>query len=131
MTNCDECKDCIEVMPIPTCTTDITICDDLGLTTLYSTTYVYLQNLATGHVSRFDGTITGGKVVISPDYAFHPEAKYRIWINNTQETPFKQELMTIEGNEAYCIEFEVFRMFDDTYTSVTQYNATFQIDNRE
>lgn len=130
MSNCVDCKDCLTVNPIPVCTSEITICDDLGLTTLYSNTYVYIQNLATGRITRHLGTITGGKVVIIPGVAFHNEVKYLLWINNTQDDVFHQELMTVDGFEAYCIEFETFSIVDNTGTSITDFHVTFNIKTR-
>lgn len=131
MSDCIDCKDCVEVQPIPTCTTDIIVCDDLGLTTAYQDTLVYIENLCTGHVSRFPAVIANSMVTIAPDYVFHPECKYRLWINASEETPKEQEMFTIEGFECYCVEFDIFRMFDDTYTSVTQFASTFKVKNRD
>lgn len=130
MSDCIDCKDCIEVQPIPTCTTDITVCDDLGLTTAYQDTYVYIQDLATDSVSRFSATISGGMVLISPDLVFHPETKYKLWINASDTKPMTQEMFVIDSNELYCITFEVFRFFDSAHISITQYNAIFKIETR-
>lgn len=128
--SCNECDDCVCVEAIPTCTTDITICDDLGLTTMYGFTYVYIQNLATDQISIFEAIIDDGKVVVTPNMAFHPEIKYRLWINSTQQTPFYQNVMTIDGVEAYCVEFDVFRFFDSEHISISQFNAVLQITTR-
>lgn len=130
MSDCIDCNDCIEVQPILTCTTDITVCDDLGLTTAYQNTFVYIQDVATERVNKFTGTIIGGKVVISPEIVFHPEVRYKIWVNADDDNPFTQELFLIDNYECYCVEFDVFRFFDDTTTSITQFETTLKIKQR-
>lgn len=131
MSTCIDCHDCVEVQKIPTCTTDITVCDDLGLTTAYQDTYVYIQDLANDRVNRFVATVSGGSLVISPDLVLHPESKYKLWVNANDESPMDQEKFVIDNNEVYCVTFEVFRFFDSDHISITQYNAVLKIGNRE
>lgn len=130
MSDCIDCKDCIVLQAIPTCTTEITVCDDLGLTTAYQNTYVYIQDLATGRINRLTATVSGGQLVITPDLVFHPEVKYKVWVNANDEQPLDQEMFIIDNNEIYCAEFEVFRMFDDNHVNITQFNAIFKIGSR-
>lgn len=131
MSTCVDCQDCFKALPIPVCTTDITICDDLGLTTMYQDTYVYIKDLANDRVYRFIATVTGGKLVIATSIVFSPESKYKLWVNANDENPNEQELFVIDNNELYCLEFEVFRMFDSDTVSITQFAAVLQLEERE
>ena len=108
------CDTCQSLQPVVACFTNLTI----GTTTHLSTALkVYVENLATGKITVFDVTSTGGGEIVISGFTWLPNVAFKIWATLVNQTSIDDTIIItlIDGvTTMSCGTFTPRAVFDST-----------------
>lgn len=106
------CTTCSYTKTVPTCITNLIVgtIDDLS-----SDVYVFIKNISTGKIDRFEATSDGaGLVTLSsiPTNYFMDEHDYEIWVTLRTVSQNDRESITIDGVSDTCWAMPLLDLYD-------------------
>lgn len=121
------CTPCNTAKLIPACITDLTI-GTIGSNN--ADVYIYIKNISTGRLLRFDATSNGAGLVIVDisSQEWMQNQAYELWITlATAVSIDDKENITISGDSFSCFEISFVQVKDEEGNVITYASQTLEI----